>query len=71
MYHQYVLLVPVDLFHVSFHNLGNADICTLVCLSLLVVCLQDQYVYRQHCLNLKNPLSFLWGVHGGCHAPHY
>ena len=64
-------MVPVDLFHVSFHNLENADMCTPIFLSLPVVWLQDQYVYRQHCLYLKNPLSFLRGIHRGCHAPCY
>ena len=29
-------------------------------LCLLAIWLQDQYVYIQHCLYLKNPLNFVW-----------
>ena len=46
-------------------------IYTLISLSLQIILFQDPHVYKQYYQHLINPLSFHWGVHGGCHAPHY
>ena len=70
-YCQYFLLVPLGLFHVPFHYPENVGMCTLISQSLQVILFQDLHVYKQYYQYFMNPLSFHWGVHGGCHAPHY